>query len=391
VVMELVPCPACGTQNAAYRFACLKCGVELFNPTGADLPIDDKSKPPDFRITEEVPGKPPTEPLQHHTRGLKLGEVILLWAGGLWTAFVIIVAFFAWAISSDGKPSHYLFGTFAFTLPIWIMCGLIWVTIYGRARKNPQPPSVKTNLQPTTIRKILEIARNTRREIREDIFVALMSAIVLALPVAAVIWLVDLAHRPIGEWVNLPTLEEAFPSFRRLFHGEWKFAGWTIYEHMVGWFLFFFLWCLFYLWAYKFYEWVNWVVLQRHKCSYCYQWRKDEEAAHECCRSLPPTRTWFKRHKLTTKRDLWKYGTYLFLFAPLFALFLATLFASFSWHFSWVNATLGVYGVDGVYFYMYVYRPHRNQKPCSGCGVRADNRTNRTGLPLCSRCYAKEP
>lgn len=41
---ELVLCPACGTKNAAYRFACLKCGVELFDPTGADLTTGEESK-----------------------------------------------------------------------------------------------------------------------------------------------------------------------------------------------------------------------------------------------------------------------------------------------------------------------------------------------------------
>lgn len=44
--MELISCPVCGTKNAAYRFACLKCGVELFDPTGAD------------QMPEEVPGEP---------------------------------------------------------------------------------------------------------------------------------------------------------------------------------------------------------------------------------------------------------------------------------------------------------------------------------------------
>lgn len=45
--MELVLCPACGTENAIYWSACLKCGVELFDATGADLTTD-----------EEVPGDP---------------------------------------------------------------------------------------------------------------------------------------------------------------------------------------------------------------------------------------------------------------------------------------------------------------------------------------------
>lgn len=379
---ELVSCPACGIKNPSDRTTCLSCGAG-------------------FSISEEVSDEPKTELSPHHTQGLKLGEVILLWAGGLWTVLVIIVAFFAWAVSSDGKPSHYLFGTFAFSLPIWIICGLIWATIHGRARKNPQFTSVKTNEQPTIIREIFGTPRRIRRafgEITENIFddivVALISGIALALPVAVVIWLVDLAHRPVGEWLILPTLEDAFPSFRQLFDGGWKIAGWTIYEKMVGFFLLFFLCSLFLLWSYKFYEWVNWVVLQRHMCSNCYQWRKDEEAAHECCRSLPPTRAWIKRHNLVIKRDLWKWGAFLLPFPPLFALFLASLgavfnFASFSWHY-WLNTTLALYALAALWFYLEVYRPYKNQEPCSGCGVRADNYTSRTSLPLCSRCYAKE-
>jgi len=60
VATELVSCPACGTKNAAYRFACLKCGVELFDPTGAELPTQ-----------EEVPTasdqtKPPLAPVSSH-------------------------------------------------------------------------------------------------------------------------------------------------------------------------------------------------------------------------------------------------------------------------------------------------------------------------------------
>lgn len=58
MAIELVSCPACGTKNAAYRFACVKCGVELFDPTGADLPISNASE------QKEVtpPSSPPPQP-----------------------------------------------------------------------------------------------------------------------------------------------------------------------------------------------------------------------------------------------------------------------------------------------------------------------------------------
>jgi hypothetical protein len=56
---------------------------------------------------------------------MKRGELIILWVGGLLSVFVLIMALDhqeIWAVA-------------VFLLAIWIICGLVWLTLYRRLKK----------------------------------------------------------------------------------------------------------------------------------------------------------------------------------------------------------------------------------------------------------------
>jgi len=60
---------------------------------------------------------------------MKLGEIILLWVAGLWTSLLSLFT------ASDLK------WLIVASLPVWIICGLIWVTIYKlEDRRESQKP-----------------------------------------------------------------------------------------------------------------------------------------------------------------------------------------------------------------------------------------------------------
>ena len=72
---------------------------------------------------------------------MKWGEIILLWVAGLWTVFVLlgldldiknplIVDPRLFASVSEGTWVPLIDKS----LPIWIICGLLWVTIYKRKK-----------------------------------------------------------------------------------------------------------------------------------------------------------------------------------------------------------------------------------------------------------------
>jgi hypothetical protein len=53
---------------------------------------------------------------------IKRGELIILWVGGLLSVFVLI----------EGARVEEPFIIGVFLLAIWIICGLVWLTLYRR-------------------------------------------------------------------------------------------------------------------------------------------------------------------------------------------------------------------------------------------------------------------
>jgi hypothetical protein len=68
---------------------------------------------------------------------MKRGQIILLWVGGLWTVLVTVGSILdlvtIGSIVDNDPPayvSYYIKVIVLLSLPVWIVCGLIWVTKY---------------------------------------------------------------------------------------------------------------------------------------------------------------------------------------------------------------------------------------------------------------------
>ena len=67
---------------------------------------------------------------------MKRGQIILSWIAGLWTVFVIILGI---AAGTEKEVSYFLaicLVALLFSLPVWIVCGLLWITIYHKEKKS---------------------------------------------------------------------------------------------------------------------------------------------------------------------------------------------------------------------------------------------------------------
>jgi hypothetical protein len=68
---------------------------------------------------------------------MKIGELIILWVGGLLSAALLIVTAAPTSTRSNlglGEPliAGYVFNLVTKLLVIWIGCGLVWLTLYRR-------------------------------------------------------------------------------------------------------------------------------------------------------------------------------------------------------------------------------------------------------------------
>jgi hypothetical protein len=82
-----------------------------------------------------VSGSPPRE------QKVKRGELIILWVGGLLSVALLVLVRVPTSIRDEvlrGGPSSmatvaaYVFEVIARLLAIWIICGLVWLTLYRR-------------------------------------------------------------------------------------------------------------------------------------------------------------------------------------------------------------------------------------------------------------------
>jgi len=75
---------------------------------------------------------------------MKWGEIILLWVAGLWTVLVTL-ALVLGGLSSEQVSGTYFVWLVLASLPVWVICGLVWVTVYGRTPRRVMsvPPDKK--------------------------------------------------------------------------------------------------------------------------------------------------------------------------------------------------------------------------------------------------------
>src|SRR5262245_9876771 len=69
---------------------------------------------------------------------MKWGQIILLWMAGLWTVLVSLLVMILGALN-NGITSQSLLWLVLASVPVWIICALIWATIYGRSSRNSMP------------------------------------------------------------------------------------------------------------------------------------------------------------------------------------------------------------------------------------------------------------
>ncbi|MGH7774326.1 MAG: hypothetical protein ACREQA_19040 [Candidatus Binatia bacterium] len=71
---------------------------------------------------------------------MKRGELIILWVAGIWTIVAIVLGGDPHVSGGRGdaplyQSAAYLSYVFRIAAPMWILCGLAWVTIYKRTKK----------------------------------------------------------------------------------------------------------------------------------------------------------------------------------------------------------------------------------------------------------------
>jgi hypothetical protein len=73
---------------------------------------------------------------------MKRGELIILWVGGLLSVALLIITVAPLSSRADlglgGEPiiAGYVFNLVTKLLAIWIICGLVWLTLYKRDKGN---------------------------------------------------------------------------------------------------------------------------------------------------------------------------------------------------------------------------------------------------------------
>jgi hypothetical protein len=61
---------------------------------------------------------------------MKRGELIILWVGGLLTVANLV------GVALHGAQARDVYPTLILILAIWIICGLVWLTLYGGIRNS---------------------------------------------------------------------------------------------------------------------------------------------------------------------------------------------------------------------------------------------------------------
>ena len=148
---------------------------------------------------------------------MKWGQIILLWMAGLWTVLVSLLVMIV-SVLSGGITSQSLLWLVVASVPVWIICGLIWATIYGRSSRGSTP---KLNTD-RTMRDNESQQENSVVPLRE---VADMAKAVLDHETESVIGFVRLpdnwvdivnAHISVDELEKLASAKATFDEIQRL-------------------------------------------------------------------------------------------------------------------------------------------------------------------------------
>lgn len=345
---------------------------------------------------------------------MKWGEKLLLWVAGLWT---LLLSLYLLLVSLN-VTSGDLIWLFVASLPVWIICGLIWVTFYGSSRRSPihNRSAVDSSVQHQ--RGSWATAKDTLLNIIAAPVLVIFMGVITLLVIGGFIGIAYWSLPLVRQWVNVqPGAEEWFRE-SHLFDEQWKIKGWKIFMWAGLWVLFYGFWVEMRGWwrvttgILDFYQshpdsslWkderlskkisvrvLGWFLRGKYRCNYCSQRHETDEAAKECCVTSPPTRAWIRSHKPLTKQDIWKSAMLYGLpgYAVLIIVLGGVIFIGdtpFSWG-SWLVGMPFLYGVCVYTTYRYDYNPlYKGQKLCEGCGVRADSSYG--GKWLCTRCDAK--
>ena len=65
---------------------------------------------------------------------MRRSQIVVLWIGGMWTVLLIIIVGVLVTPGGGMTPLSFLAVVLIVSLPVWIMCGLIWVTLNRKSR-----------------------------------------------------------------------------------------------------------------------------------------------------------------------------------------------------------------------------------------------------------------
>jgi hypothetical protein len=89
-------------------------------------------------------------------------EITLIWIAGLWPILVALFLIFS-SLTGDNVNRSYFVWLVLASLPVWVLCGLVWVTVHGRAeptakKHSPNKPATASLVIP--LHDVRQVARH---------------------------------------------------------------------------------------------------------------------------------------------------------------------------------------------------------------------------------------
>jgi hypothetical protein len=222
------------------------------------------------------------------TTNMKMGEIILLWAAGLWTALPSIALTF-----NDHHTNSELIWLVLASLPVWIFCGLLWITVYRRSTVKKVPSNLISSTEASDLIKdwLSRSLAAARKWVLESLALLFLYGVVYGLGgiilLGPVILIGYIVWPYLGHGVDVENLNARYKVFY-LTDATWKMGVWKTVA-VAGSVL-----------AAYFLGLTAWARIFPYECQYCGQRYRKEKPAEECCVSNEPTWLWTWGHKLTT-------------------------------------------------------------------------------------------